>query len=149
MSIWIKIGAVAIAAAALFLGGYRFAAALYSEDIAQMREQAALALAKQEQAHREKERKSAQALAEAWDKLAKASSDTSLLSSELDRVRKQADDYQRRLSGVAADSCSAERERLGKCVGLLREGAELSGEGAELSGRIAARKDALLHVVRP
>lgn len=61
---WLKAAGAALAVAIVFFSGYRYAAALYSEDIAQMREQAALALAKQEQAHREKERKSAQALAE-------------------------------------------------------------------------------------
>ena len=72
MSTWIKIGAVAIAAAAFFIGGYKYAAALYSEDIAQMREQAATAMAKQEKAHREAERKSALAHSEAMDQLAAA-----------------------------------------------------------------------------
>ena len=36
MSVWWKIGAVAVAAAAFFMGGYKYAAALYEEDIASM-----------------------------------------------------------------------------------------------------------------
>ena len=38
ISTWIKVGAVALGAAACFLGGYQVAAALYGRDIAQLRE---------------------------------------------------------------------------------------------------------------
>ena len=67
MSTWIKIGAVAIAAAALFLGGYRFAAALYQSDIDELKAAHAMALAKKEKEARANERKQNEALAQAWE----------------------------------------------------------------------------------
>ena len=36
-SVWVKIGAVAFAAAVFFFGGYRFAAALYQSDIDELK----------------------------------------------------------------------------------------------------------------
>lgn len=140
---WYKAVAVAVAAAAFFIGGYKYAAALYSEDIAQMREQAATAMAKQEKAHREAERKSALALSEAMDQLAAARAESIDLRGDVERVRKLADSYRARLSAASTDSCDALRERLAGCTKLLEEGAELSAEGAKLSGQIAAKKDVL------
>ena len=149
MSAWLKYAGCAIVAVLIFGAGYKYASAIYKEEIAKIRAEHALATKELTDEYRAKEQSQAQQLADAWDQLERARAESVDLRADVERVRKQADDYQRRLSGAAADSCSAERERLGKCVGLLREGAELSGEGAELSGRIAARKDALLHVVRP
>lgn len=145
---WYKAVAVAVAAAAFFIGGYKYAAALYSEDIAQMREQAATAMAKQEKAHREAERKSALALSEAMDQLAAARAESIDLRGDVDRVRKLADSYRAKLSGAGADSCAPVRERLAGCTKLLEEGAKLSAEGAELAQRIAEKKDALSTMTR-
>lgn len=147
MSTWIKIGAVAIAAAALFFGGYRFAAALYQADIDAMKADHALALVDKEKENRANERKQADALAKAWDELEKARADAVDLSSDLERVRKLVDDYRARLSAASTDSCDAHKERLARCVGLVREGAELSAEGADLSQRVAARKDAVVKLL--
>ena len=145
---WYKAVAVAVAAAAFFIGGYKYAAALYSEDIAQMREQAATAMAKQEKAHREAERKSALALSEAMDQLAAARAESIDLRGDVERVRRLADDYRAKLSGAGADSCAPVRERLASCTKLLEEGAKLSAEGAELAQRIAEKKDALSTMTR-
>lgn len=68
MSTWIKIGAVVLVAAALFLGGYRFAAALYQSDIDAMKADHALALAEKEKEHRANERKQTEALSAAWER---------------------------------------------------------------------------------
>ena len=141
--------ACVLAAIGIFVSGYKYAASIYKAEIAQIREEHALATKELTDEYREKERGQAQQLADAWDQLERARAESVDLRADVERVRKLADNYRARLSAASTDSCSAERERLGKCVGLLREGAELSGEGAELSGRIAARKDALLHVVRP
>lgn len=146
---WFKPLACVLAAIGIFVSGYKYAASIYKAEIAQIREEHALATKELTDEYREKERGQAQQLADAWDKYEKARAESVDFRADVDRVRKLADNYRARLSAASTDSCSAERERLGKCVGLLREGAELSGEGAELSGRIAARKDALLHVVRP
>lgn len=150
MSTWIKIGAVAIAAAALFLGGYRFAAALYQADIDELKATHAMALAKKEKENRANERKQADALAQAWEEvekrkaeLAESRADSGNLRIELERVRIQSDRYRKRLSAAGASSCKHFAERLDLCVGLLEEGAGLSSEGASLSQRVAGKHDAL------
>lgn len=150
MSIWIKIGAVAIAAAALFLGGYRFAAALYQSDIDELKASHALALADKEKENRANERKQADALAQAWEEverqkadLAQSRADSGSLRVELERVRVQSDRYRKRLSATGANACKHFAERLDRCVGLLEEGASLSSEGAGLSQRGSGKHDTL------
>lgn len=153
MSTWIKIGAVAIAAAALFLCGYRFAAALYQSDIDELKASHAMALAKKEKENRANERKQADALAKAWEEverqkaeLAASRADSGSLRIELERVRVQSDSYRKRLSAAGASSCKHFAVRLERCIGLLEEGASLSEEGAELSQRVAGKHDALARV---
>lgn len=153
MSTWIKIGAVAIAAAALFLGGYRFAAALYQADIDELKAAHALALADKEKEARANERKQSEALSKAWDEvekrkaeLAESRADSGSLRLELERVRVQSDSYRKRLSQASASSCKHFAERLDRCVGLLSEGTGLATEGASLSQRIAGKHDALIRM---
>jgi len=153
MITWIKIGAVVIAAAALFLGGYRFAAALYQSDIDAMKADHALALADKEKEARANERKQTEALSAAWDEverqkteLAESRADSGSLRLELERVRVQSDSYRAELSRAGASSCKHFAERLDRCVGLLEEGAGLSSEGAEISQRVAGKHDALAKV---
>jgi DNA repair exonuclease SbcCD ATPase subunit len=150
MSIWIKIGAVAIAAAALFLGGYRFAAALYQSDIDELKAAHALALADKEKEARANERKQSEALSQAWEEverqkaeLVESRADSGSLRLELERVRNLADSYRARLSAASASSCKHFAERLDRCVGLLYEGSGLASEGAELSQRLSEKHDAL------
>lgn len=153
MSTWIKIGAVAIAAAALFLGGYRFAAALYQADIDELKAAHALALADKEKEARANERKQTEALSAAWEEvekrkaeLAESRADSGNLRIELERVRVQSDSYRKRLSATGANACKHFAVRLDRCVGLLSEGTGLAAEGAELSQRIAGKHDALARV---
>lgn len=155
MSAWIKIGAVAIAAAALFLGGYRFAAALYQSDIDAMKADHALALADKEKEARANERKQSEALSQAWDEvekrkaeLAESRADGGSLRLELERVRVQSDHYRKRLSAASASSCKHFAERLDRCVGLLYEGSGLASEGAELSQRLSGKHDALARIYK-
>lgn len=150
MNTWIKIGAVAIAAAALFLGGYRFAAALYQADIDELKAAHALALADKEKENRANERKQNEALSAAWEEverrkaeLAESRADSGSLRIELERVRQLADRYRTRMSAAGASSCKHFAERLDRCVGLLEEGAGLSSEGASLSQRVSGKHDAL------
>lgn len=150
MSTWIKIGAVAIAAAALFLGGYRFAAALYQSDIDAMKADHALALAEKEKENRANERKQIEALSAAWEEverqkadLAQSRADSGNLRIELERVRQLADRYRKRLPAAGASTCKHFAVRLERCVGLLEEGAGLSSEGAEISQRVSGKHDAL------
>ena len=150
MSTWIKIGAVVLVAAALFLGGYRFAAALYQADIDELKASHAMALAEKEKENRANERKQTDALAKAWEEiekrkaeLAESRADSGTLRLELERVRIEADRYRAKLSGAGADSCTPFRKRLARCVGLLDEGTSLSSEGAGLSQRVSGKHDAL------
>ena len=153
MSTWIKIGAVAIAAAALFLCGYRFAAALYQSDIDAMKAAHALALADKEKEARANERKQTDALAKAWEEiekrkaeLAASRADSGSLRLELERVRVQSDRYRKRLSAAGANPCKHFAVRLERCVGLLSEGSGLAAEGASLSQRVAGKHDALVRM---
>lgn len=150
MSTWIKIGAVAIAAAALFLCGYRFAAALYQSDIDELKASHAMALADKEKEARANERKQTEALSAAWEEvekrkaeLAESRADSGSLRLELERVRVESDRYRKRLSATGANACKHFAVRLERCVGLLEEGSSLSEEGASLSQRVSAKHDAL------
>lgn len=150
MSTWIKIGAVVLVAAALFLGGYRFAAALYQSDIDELKASHAMALAEKEKENRANERKQNEALSQAWEEverqkadLAQSRADSGSLRVELERVRNLADRYRARLSAAGASSCKHFAVRLQRCVGLLEEGASLSSEGAGLSQRVSGKHDAL------
>ena len=150
MTTWIKIGAAVFAVAALFLGGYRFAAALYQADIDELKATHAMALAKKEKENRANERRQADALARAWEEvekrkaeLAESRADSGNLRIELERVRNLADNYRARLSRAGTDSCKHFAKRLSSCVGLLEEGSSLSEEGASLSQRVSGKQEAL------
>lgn len=143
---WLKWGGVALAAASIFVAGYKYAAALYETDIANLQTQHALAIKEKTDEYRAKEQEQAKKLAEAWDELENARAESVSLRDDVDRVRKLADSYRAKLSGTDSDSCDALRERLAGCAKLLHEGAELSAEGARLSERVAAKKDAVVKI---
>ena len=153
MPTWLKNGAVAIAAAALFLGGYRFSAALYQSDIDELKAAHALALAEKQKENLANERKQMEALSQAWDDfekakadLAESRADSASLRIELERVRQLAERHRAGVSASGANACKHFEERLSRCVGLLEEGSELSEEGASLSQRISGKHDALAKV---
>lgn len=146
MSTWLKAGVTALFVALAFFSGYRYAAALYEADIAQLMKEHALAIKEKTDEYRAKEQLQAKQLAEAWSQFEQARAESVDLRADVERVRKQADDYQRRLSRADTDSCGPVRERLARCVVLVREGAELSAEGADLSVRVSAKKDALAKI---
>lgn len=153
MPTWLKIGAVAIAAAALFFGGYRYAAALYQADIDELKASHAMALAEKEKENRANERKQNEALSAAWEEverqkaeLAESRADSGSLRIELERVRVESNRYRKRLSAAGANSCKHFAERLDHCVGLLSEGTGLAAEGAEISQRVAGKHDALVRM---
>lgn len=130
-----------------FVSGYRYAAALYGEDIAALREDYATRAQSLEAKYREKERGYAQSLVDAWEARDEALARVDDLGADLERVRKQSDAARRRLSAVTAGSCDAEREQLARCAGLLERGAELVRRGVDLSERTAIDKDALTKIV--
>lgn len=142
----ILVGALALAIGCS-VAGYQYAAALYGEDIAALREDYATRAQALEAKYREKERTYAQSLVEAWEVRDAALARASDLSGDLDRVRREADAARRRLSAASAGTCDAEREQLARCADLLERGAELVRRGVELSERTAIDKDALTKIV--
>lgn len=153
MATWIKIGAAVFAAVAIFFGGYRYAAALYQSDIDQLKAEHAMALAAKEREYRANQSKQISAYAEAIDQLEKkgaelseSRADSGSLRIELERVRNLADRYRAELSRAGADSCKHFAIRLGRCVGLLEEGASLSSEGAGLSQKLSGKHDAVVKI---
>lgn len=143
---WLKYLGAALAAVALFVSGYKYAAALYEADIADLQLQHALAMKEKTDEYRAKEQSQAQQLADAWDALERARAESVNLRGDVDRVRKLADNYRSRLSAAGTDSCDAVKERLASCTRLLEEGAGLSAEGSELAERVAAKKDAVVKI---
>ena len=153
MSLWMKIGAVAFAAAVFFFGGYRFAAALYQSDIDELKASHALALTEKQKEISANERKQTEALSAAWDAYESAKEDlaesraaSADLRIELERVRQLAERHRAGVSASGANSCNHCEARLDRCVGLLEEGAGLVAEGAELSQRVSVKHDAAVKI---
>ena len=135
---------VLFAGVAIFTGGYQYAAALYGEDIAALREDYAARAQSLEVKYREKERGYAQSLVDAWEARDKALARVDNLTGDVDRVRRETDAARRRLSGAGPDSCKSCREQLARCSGIVVRGAELVKRGVELSERAAIDKDAVV-----
>lgn len=144
MASWLKSAGTVAAGVGIFVAGYQYAAALYGEDIAALREDYATRAQSLEIKYREKERNYAQSLVEAWEVRDAALARADDLSGDLERVRKQADAARRRLSGAGPDSCKSCREQLARCSGIVVRGAELVKRGVELSERAAIDKDAVV-----
>lgn len=143
MNTWLKIGGALFAAVSLFVGGYKYAAALYEAEISDMQARHALALKDKTDEYRSKEQSQAKQLADAWDQLERARAESVDLRADVDRVRDEADRYRAELSRANPDSCTPIRKRLARCVGLLEEGSSLSEEGASLSQRVSGKQEAL------
>ena len=137
-----------VALTAAFLGGYQFAAALYGEDLATLKEDYATRAQSLEVKYREKERTYAQSLVEAWEVRDAALARIDDLGADLERVRKQAADAKRRLSAAAGGTCNAEREQLARCTDLVERGADLVRRGVELSERTAIDKDSVVRMTK-
>lgn len=147
MASWMKAAGSVAAGVGIFVAGYQYAAALYGEDIAALREDYATRAQSLEIKYREKERTYAQSLVDAWEAREKALARADDLGADLERVRKQAADAKRRLSAAAGGACESEREQLARCAGLVERGAELVRRGVDLSERTAIDKDALTKIV--
>lgn len=144
MNVWLKIGGALFTAVALFAGGYKYAAALYEADIADLQAQHALTTKELTDEYRRKEQDQAKQLADAWDKYEKARAESVDLRDDVERVRKQSAALERKLSRANPDSCTPFRKRLARCAELLSEGADLSVEGASLSQRVSGKLDAVV-----
>lgn len=143
-----KVWAGLLGAAALFVGGYQYAAALYGADIAALREDYATRAQALEERYREKEQENARAVVAAWEERDRARRDAVRLDGDLDRVRDEAAALRRQLSRAPADPCTPCRARLSECTGLLARGAELLGRGADLAQEVAADKDAVVRMTK-
>lgn len=141
---WFKWAGAALVAVAIFASGYKYAAAIYEADIADLQAQHALTTKELTDEYRRKEQDQAKQLADAWDKYEKARAESVDLRADVDRVRDEADRYRAELSRAGADSCKHFAIRLGRCVGLLEEGASLSSEGAGLSQKLSGKHDAVV-----
>ena len=137
-----------VALVAAFIGGYQFAAALYGNDIAELRADYATRAQSHEVKYREMERGYAQSLVDAWEVRDAALARASDLSGDLDRVRLEADAARRRLSATRTGACQSEREQLARCAGLLERSGVLLERGAGLSQRIAIDKDAVVRMTK-
>ena len=146
MNTWLKVVAYSVAVLLIFGSGYKYAAALYEADIADMQAQHALALKEKTDEYRSKEQSHATQIAAAWDQLERARAESVSLRDDVARVRKLSDSYRAKLSRTGSDSCDVIRERLASCTRLLEEGASLSAEGSELAEEIAAKKDAVVKI---
>lgn len=147
MASWMKAAGSVAAGVGIFVAGYQYAAALYGQDIAELREDYATRAQALEAKYREKERGYAQSLVDAWEARDKALARADDFGADLEWVRKQAADAKRRLSAAAGDTCDAEREQLARCADLLGRGAGLVRRGVDLSERTAIDKDAMAMIV--
>lgn len=135
---WLKYLGAALAAAALFVSGYKYAAALYEADIADMQAQHALALKEKTDEYRSKEQNQAQQLADAWDQLERARAESVDLRADVERVRNEVDRYLSRLSSADRKSSSSSYQtQVFTCSRLLKESAELLEEGGRMAQEFA------------
>ena len=144
----LKTGAAFAVSAAFFFAGYRYAAAIYGEDIAALREDYASRALALEEKHREKERNASRAIVLAWEERDKALARVDALSFDVDRVRREADAARRRLSSAGTATCKSEREQLTRCAELLERGCGLLSRGVELSAKSAIDKDAIVKMIQ-
>lgn len=139
------------AVAALFIaavGGYQYAAALYSEDIAEIREDYARRAAELEAKYREKEQETKSAIVAAWEERDRAKALAADLNGDLERVRLEAAAAKRELSRAAGDPCDDLRAKLSRCTEVVTGGAEVVARCSRFSSNIAADKDAIVRMLQ-
>lgn len=130
---YLKIAGALLAVLLAFGGGYRYAAALYEKDAAELREAEAVARA-------DLGRKQYAKMVEALDALAGLRGELADARADADRMRNAFDRRLRRAEALAQEPDSAD---LARCTELLRESTELLSEGRELAIRSAAKADAV------
>lgn len=130
-----------------FFFGYRFAASVFGEEIAQLKEEYAVKVVEVQEEYRAKERFALQSMADAWEQRDAAYARLRDRGVELDRLRGEADAARRRLSSASAATCKSEREQLARSAELLARCGCLLERGVELSSRTAIDKDAVVKIV--
>lgn len=144
----LKFGAVLVVGAAFFFGGYQYAAALYGEELAELREDYARRAVELQEEYRAKERFAKDSMVAAWEQRDAAYARLRERGVELDRGRGEADAAKRRLSSAGAATCKSEREQLARSAELLERCGCLLERGVELSSRVAIDKDTIAKLVR-
>lgn len=151
-SVWMKVGALALGAAACFLGGYQVAAALYGRDIAQLREDYAVRAQLLEEEFRGKEAIARQSLVAAWEERDAAHREADRRVADLDSLARSLRDenaaLRGQLSGAPGDPCAPCGRALGECTRLLDESAGLLAEGARVRLKDAGDIDAIRRIVK-
>lgn len=151
-SVWMKVGALALGAAACFGGGYQVAAALYGRDIAQLREDYATRAQLLEEDYRGKEALARQSLVAAWEERDAAHREADRRVADLDALARGLRDensaLRRELSGAPGDPCAPCGRALGECTRLLDESAGLLAEGARVRLKDAGDIDAIRRIVK-
>ena len=152
VSVWLKVGAVALGAVACFLGGYQVAAALYGRDIAQLREDYATRAQVLEEEYRDKEAIARQSLVAAWEERDAAHREADRRVGELDDLARSLRDenasLRSELSGAPGDPCAPCARSLGECSRLLDESVELLVEGARVRLEDAGDIDAIRRILK-
>lgn len=131
-----------------FFFGYRFAASVFGEEIAQLKEEYAVKVIEVQEEYRAKERFALQSMADAWEQRDAAYARLRDRGVELDRLRGEAESARRRLSSASNVACKSEREQLARSAELLERCGCLLERGVELSSRSAIDKDALVKMVQ-
>lgn len=138
--------AVLAAGAACAIAGYQYAAALYGQDIAALREDYATRAQKLEESYREREALSAAKIRAAWEERDIALARANDLATDLDRVRSESAAARRRLSATAEGPCKPCEEQLARSTGIVERGAVLLQRCVRLSQRVAIDKDAVVKI---
>ena len=99
-----------------------------------------------ESEYREKERRAAESLVQAFNARDRAIGDADALRSSADRVRYERDEARRRLSEATSDSCKRERERLSAGAEIISRGADLVERYDRLAKKSVADKDFVVKV---
>lgn len=143
----IKCLAVISAVVVAFAAGYKFAAALYGADIAELREDYATRAAALEEKYREEEKGQAAALAAAWEERDRARVDAVDLRADLERVRGEYDDFKRRMSRADANPAKPDREPGGGGADLVARCSEVVARCVGLAQELSADRDAVSSLI--
>ena len=146
MASWMKAAGSVAAGVGIFVAGYQYAAALYGQDIAELREDYATRARELEEQYREKESLANAKVRAAWEERDIALARANDLSDDVARVRLEADAARRRLSAASAGTCDAERKQLARSTDLVERGAVLLQRCVRLSQRVAIDKDAVVKI---
>lgn len=146
MASWMKAAGSVAAGVGIFVAGYQYAAALYGQDIAALREDYATRAQKLEESYREREALSAAKIRAAWEERDIALARANDLATDLDRVRSESAAARRRLSATAEGPCKPCEEQLARSTGIVERGAVLLQRCVRLSQRVAIDKDAVVKI---